>query len=72
MRIHILGGNQRKGMYGVRTRASCLVGPTDFVITTWKSKVRSGTADPKMRILAKQISIIKAPLEIYKSYSNSE
>jgi hypothetical protein len=42
------------------------------VMTAWKSRVRSGTADPKMRIPTKQFSIIKASLEVYKSHSDNE
>jgi hypothetical protein len=38
----------------------------------WKSMVRSKIVDPKMRIPAKQISIIKASLEVYESHSNNE
>jgi hypothetical protein len=34
----------------------------DCVMTTWKSRVRSGTVDPKMRIPTKQISIINMSL----------
>jgi hypothetical protein len=45
---------------------------TDCVMTAWKSRVRSRTVDPKMRIPAKQISIIKASLEAYESRSNNE
>jgi hypothetical protein len=45
---------------------------TDYVMTAWKSKVHLGTMDPKMRIPAKQISIMMASLEIYKSHSDSE
>ena len=45
---------------------------TDYVMTAWKSWIRSRTVDPKMEILAKQISIIKASLEAYKSHSNNE
>jgi hypothetical protein len=44
----------------------------DYVMTAWKSRVRSGTIDPKMRILTKQISIIKASLEAYESHSDNE
>jgi hypothetical protein len=44
----------------------------DCIMTTWKSRVCCGTVDPKMRILAKQISIINASLEAYKSPSSSE
>ena len=73
MQTYTLDGIQRKGMYGVRTRASCLLGPnTNCIMTAWKSRVRCGTADPKMRIPAKQISIINASLEAYKSPSSSE
>jgi hypothetical protein len=41
-------------------------------MTVWKSRVRSGTVDPKMRIMVKQISIIKASLEAYESHSDNE
>jgi hypothetical protein len=44
----------------------------DCVMTVWKSKVRSGIVDQKMRIPAKQISIIKASLEAYESHSDNE
>jgi hypothetical protein len=44
----------------------------DCIIIVWKSKVRLRTIDPKMRIPAKQISIIKASLEVYKSHSGNE
>jgi hypothetical protein len=39
----------------------------DCVMTTWTSKIYSKTIDSKMRILAKQISIIMASSEAYKS-----
>jgi hypothetical protein len=45
---------------------------TDCVMIAWKSRVHSGTIDPKMRIPAKHISIIKASLEVYESHSNNE
>jgi hypothetical protein len=45
---------------------------TDCIMTTWKSRVYSGTVDPKMRIPAKQISIINTSLEAYESPSSSE
>jgi hypothetical protein len=45
---------------------------TDCIMTAWKSRVCSGTVDPKMRIPTKQISIIKASLETYKSHSDNE
>ena len=45
---------------------------SDYVMTTWKSKVRLGIVDPKMKIPAKQISIIKASLEVYESHTNNE
>jgi hypothetical protein len=45
---------------------------TDCIMTTWKSRVCCGTTDPKMRILTKQISIINASLEAYKSPPSSE
>jgi hypothetical protein len=45
---------------------------TECVMTVWKSRVRSGTVDPKMRIMVKQISIIKASLEAYESHSDNE
>jgi hypothetical protein len=44
----------------------------DYIMIAWKSRVRCGKADPKMRILAKQISIINASVEAYKSPSGSE
>ena len=44
----------------------------DCIMTIWKSKVRCGKADPKMRILAKQISIINASIKAYKSPSSRE
>jgi hypothetical protein len=44
----------------------------DCIMTTWKSKVRCGIANPKMRIPAKQIAIISASLEAYDSPSGSE
>jgi hypothetical protein len=44
----------------------------DCVIIAWKSRVHSGIVDPKMRILAKQISIIMASLETYESHSDSK
>jgi hypothetical protein len=45
---------------------------TDCIMTAWKSRVRCGTADPKMRIPTKQISIINASLEAYESPSSSK
>jgi hypothetical protein len=57
MQTHTLGGIQRKEMCGV---------------TAWKSRVRCGTANPKMRIPAKQISIINASIEAYESPSGSK
>jgi hypothetical protein len=45
---------------------------TDCVMTAWKSRARSGTIDPKMRIPTKQISIINVSLETYKSHSDGE
>jgi hypothetical protein len=45
---------------------------TDCIMTTWKSRAYSGTVDPKMRIPAKQISIINTSLEAYESPSSSE
>jgi hypothetical protein len=45
---------------------------TDCVMTTWKSRIRSGTTDLKMRIPVKQISIILASLETYESHSGTE
>jgi hypothetical protein len=45
---------------------------TDCIMTVWKSSVRCGTVDPKMRIPAKQISIINDSLEAYESPSGSE
>jgi hypothetical protein len=42
------------------------------IMTAWKSKVRSRTVDPKMRIPTKQISIINVSLEAYESHSNGE
>jgi hypothetical protein len=45
---------------------------TDCVMTAWKSRVRSGTVDPKMRIPTKQISIINVSLEAYESHSDGE
>jgi hypothetical protein len=45
---------------------------TDYIMTSWKSRVCSRTADLKMRIPAKQISIIKASLKAYKSHSDNE
>jgi hypothetical protein len=45
---------------------------TDCIMTAWKSRVRCGKADPKMRIPAKQISIINASLEVYESPSSTE
>jgi hypothetical protein len=45
---------------------------TDCVMTTWKSRVGSGTVDPKMKIPTKQISIINMSLEAYKSHSDGE
>jgi hypothetical protein len=45
---------------------------TDCVMAAWKSRVRSGTTDPKMRIPVKQISIILASLETYESHSGTE
>jgi hypothetical protein len=44
----------------------------DCVMTAWKSRVHSGTVDPKMRIPTKQISIINVSLEAYKSHSDGE
>jgi hypothetical protein len=38
---------------------------TNCLMTMWKSRVRLGTIDPKMRIPAKQISIIMASLEMF-------
>jgi hypothetical protein len=43
----------------------------DYIMTTWKSRVRCRTVDPKMSIQAKQISIINASLEAYESPSGS-
>jgi hypothetical protein len=45
---------------------------TDWIMTAWKSRVCLGIVDPKMRILAKQISIIKASLEAYEPHSDKE
>jgi hypothetical protein len=45
---------------------------TDCIMTAWKSKVRSGTSDSKMRIPIKQISIIMAFLEANESHSGNE
>jgi hypothetical protein len=45
---------------------------TDCIMTAWKSRVRCGKVDPKMRISAKQISIINASIEAYESLSGSE
>jgi hypothetical protein len=45
---------------------------TDCIMTVWKPRVRCGTADPKMRIPAKQIAIINVSLEAYESPSGSE
>jgi hypothetical protein len=45
---------------------------TDYIMTAWKSRVRCRTADPKMRIPAKQISIINASIETYESPSGNE
>ena len=44
----------------------------DCVMTAWKSRVRSGTVDPKVRIPIKQISIINMSLEAYESHSDGE
>jgi hypothetical protein len=45
---------------------------TDCIMTAWKSRVRCGKADPKMRIPAKQISIINTSIEAYESPCGSE
>jgi hypothetical protein len=45
---------------------------TDCIMTAWKSRVRSGTVDPKMSIPTKQISIINFSLEAYESHSDGE
>jgi hypothetical protein len=45
---------------------------TDCIMTAWKSRVRCGKADPKMRTPAKQISIINASIEAYESPSGTE
>ena len=45
---------------------------TDCIMSAWKSKICYRIADPKMRILAKQIAIINTSLEAYKSPSGSE
>jgi hypothetical protein len=45
---------------------------TDCVMTTWKSRVHSGTTDSKMRIPVKQISIILVSLETYESHSGTK
>lgn len=44
----------------------------DCIIIAWKSKVCSRTIDPKMKVPAKQISIIKLSLEAYKSHCGNE
>jgi hypothetical protein len=44
----------------------------DYIMTVWKSRVLSKTVDPKLKIPGKQISIIMASLETYKSHSNNE
>jgi hypothetical protein len=44
----------------------------DCVMNAWKSRVRSRTVDPKMRIPTKQISIINVSLEAYESHSDGE
>jgi hypothetical protein len=41
---------------------------TDCIMIAWKSKVRCGIVDPRLRILAKQISIINASLRIRVSF----
>jgi hypothetical protein len=45
---------------------------TDCIMIVWKSRVCCGTIDPKMRIPAKQISIINASIEAYEFLSGSE
>ena len=45
---------------------------TNCIMIAWKSKVCCGIVNPMMRILPKQISIINASLEAYKSPSNIE
>ena len=45
---------------------------TDCIMTAWKSRICFGKVDPKMRILAKQISIINASIEAYESPSSSK
>ena len=43
---------------------------TDCVMTAWKSRVRSRTIDPKMKIPIRQISIINVSLEAFESHSD--
>ena len=45
---------------------------TNCIMIAWKSRVHCGIADPKMRIPAKQNSIINASIEAYESPSGSE
>jgi hypothetical protein len=45
---------------------------TDCVMIVWKSRICSEIVDPKMKILAKQISIIKASLKMCESHSEGE
>jgi hypothetical protein len=45
---------------------------TYYIMTTWKSRIRSGTLGAKMRIPTKQISIIMVSLETYEFYSNNK
>jgi hypothetical protein len=45
---------------------------TNCVMTTWKSRVHSKIVDPKKRISAKHISIIKGSLKTYDSHSEGE
>ena len=45
---------------------------TNCIMAAWKSRVRSKTVDPKMRIPTKQISIINVSLETNKSHSDGK
>ena len=45
---------------------------TNCIMTIWKSRIHCGKVDPKMKIPAKQISIINASIEAYESPSGSK
>ena len=38
---------------------------TDFIMTAWKSRVRAGTSNPRIKIPKAQISIIQQSIDAY-------